>query len=325
MRWNLLRLFNDPDTGASGGGGSSPGGAGTGSGVVPAQNGATQGGADEPIVTPWDAIDLETLDEQTRSVTEAGIKAFKEQVTANRNLQKTAEQAIQTSRRFQSEYDRLNAQVNPPKQEEVDQFEVETANYMRSQGYAPEVIKAQSKLLGGLMKHLTGTVIKREIGADLAPLANTVVGQENTYNFTAAQQSEVGAELLGIPEVAQQVWEAVGKRTEAGAVLNADAILNLAKMFHYDHIRANPGARPMLPNPPAPGSVRPTVNTSLNFPGSGAFLRPNNLAVPNAGGGPALNADTQAALEQTFGALENATGIAPTAYKGAGKRLGGRR
>lgn len=328
-----LHLFNGPDTGAGGGAGAS-GGAGTGSagaGVVPAQTsggaggsesqGGGEGGGDDTIKTPWDSIDLETLDEQTRGVIEAGKKAHIEQVRANQTLQRNLNGAIETSRRFQSEFDRLQAQQPRRTEPEPEPFEVETANYLRTKGYTPEQVKAQAPLLGGLFKHLMGTV-KNEIGVELAPLANTVIGHQNTSAFSAAQQSEAGTELLGIPEVAQQVWEAVTTRTQQGASMNPEAILNLAKMFYFDHTRANPGARPMLPTPPTP---RPANSTALTFPGSGAYLRPNLPGSGNPNGGSAINADTAAALESTFAALEATTGIAPAAYKGAAKRAGGRR
>ena len=317
-----FRVFLEPNTGANGGG---TGGQGN------AQTGATGGGA-QPNVTsqqagqqgqqqqqqqasPWDTINWDELDEGTRTTLRAAQADHQRVARENATL---AQQAEADRQRVAQ----MTQRPAPTQQQQTDPVEANIRETLKAQGYNQTQIDQQAPALAKVMGNLL-PLFKASVGQDLAPLATTVIAQQNQNNFEAAMQTSAGQQLFADPELAQHVWTVVGQQTANGRTFDPDAILNFAKMAYFDRQQAagQPAPAPILQ--PSSSSFFPTVaqqpaapnrSTGFSFPGA-TLLRPLVTNTGNGSGGShAVNADTQAALATTFSEMARTTGVAPKAF-----------
>jgi hypothetical protein len=164
-------------------------------------------------------------------------------------------------------------------------------------------------------------ILKKELGRDLGPMANSVAltGAKDAFE-EAQQRDDMG--LLQIPEVAEQVWKQTQDHVTKGGIANSDFVLSLGKIQYFNHIQKLKADGKELPelfkSNGAPSSVNP-----FSFPGAarvGAGSKPLGEQ-PRSGNEPktTLNADTEAALATTFKALGRDTSVYPEKYKPAKK------
>ena len=324
-----FRVFLEPNNGGGAAGapagGTGTAGNGAAGGNATSQNSGDQQQQQQQQQSPWDNIPWDELDPTVRRVMEAARTDHQNLATQNATLLQQQEAAQRE--RQQRDQQQQQQQQQQRQQNQPDPVEANIRASLKEQGYTQQQIDAQApalaKVMGGLLP-----LFKQSVGADLQPLATSVIHHENTGNFEAATQTPAGQQLFADPELAQAVWNVVTQQTAAGRTFDVDAILNFAKMQYFDRQQAAGQPQPESGVLPTSSSYFPTVratppptnmnrSTGYNFPG--ANVRPLTNGVNTNPNGPkhAVNADTQAALATTFAELERTTGVAPTAYKKA--------
>lgn len=304
------------------------GGGGGASGDTGATGSTGAGGGDDKIVTPFDHLDLNEFDEDTRKELEKAKTDFV--ATLQQGKKRDAELVHQQvlARRFQSEADRARQELDKarPKQrkDEPDPYLEIAKKELKDAKYDDANIEKLAPMFANMARK-AAEVQRKQIGADLGPLASTVLAQEATNAFQTAQHTDRTG-VFQIPEVAQKVWDTVAARVQAGESTNAEIVKNLGKMVFMDYAQAeqDAGREVKFPNGSALPKTPPNMNhsTGFNYPGFGgaSHLRPAIPPVqdPNAAR-TALNEDTRIALESTFGHLKRETGVAPKAFGGTKK------
>lgn len=322
LPWRFLA----PDAGGgSGGAGASSGQSGNGAGG--------EGSGGETIKTPFDDLPWDDLPEEDRTKMEKAKADFVATVQQNQKLSTDLEKTTQQARQFQSRLDRIEAQAKKEQKskEKADPYLDVVTEELRGAGYTPEQIEAQAPVFARMFQRIGG-VHKQEIGADLAPLAGTVLAQQATTAFQDAYASDrLG--MFQVEAVSNQVWELVRGRVENNQPTDAQVVLNLAKMVWADHVAehgmpegftpaggGSGGAGAVLPNqPPIPGMR----TGGFARTGGGGGMRPIASPTPEKDAPRhQLNDDTRQALAQTFRSMGSDTGVMPKAFKTAGK--GGR-
>jgi hypothetical protein len=304
-----MRFFAPDDAGGSGG--SSQGGGTQGQA---ANDGGKKEGNEK---TPFDDLPWDELDDTTRQSLE---KIKGEHVATLQRARKLEGDLARTEglqRRFQAEFDRLKAQVDkqtaPP---EKDDYLESVKAELKTAGYPDAEVDKMAPVFAGMFRSLT-KIQKKEIGADLQPLAATVIGREAHSAF----QEAMADDPLGMfqdKEVAQTVWNMVQERTKTGERTNPAIVANLGKIAWADRqaiLKANDGKPPT----PAPGDEVPAFNfpgmrTGLSIPGGGAaptFVAPPDPNAPRT----TLNADTEAALKTTFQTMGKDINVYPEKFK----------
>ena len=318
----FCRVFLAPDTGANGGGGTTStqtGAAGGGAGGT--NSNVTSQQQQQQQASPWDTINWDELDEATRTTLRAAQADHQRVARENATLAEQAEANRQRVASLQQQQQQPQPNGNQQQQPQVDPVEANIRATLKAQGYNQQQIDAQAPALAKVMANLL-PLFKASVGQDLAPLATTVIAQQNQNNFEAAMQTPAGQQLFADPELAQHVWTVVGQQTIAGKTFDPDAILNFAKMAYFDKQQAANQPAPSPTLQPTSSSFFPTVqqqppvsrSTGFSFPGASTLMRP---LVTNNGNGTqshAVNADTQAALATTFSEMARITGGAPKAF-----------
>jgi hypothetical protein len=302
-------FFFAPDDGSAGTGATASDENGTGA------TGAT-------TTTPFDRLDFNEFDEETRKELETARAAYVATLQENAKTKVELAHVTGLSKRFQSEADRLKAEQNKSKKDDEKEdayLEIAKAE-LKAANYPPEDITRLAPVLANINRR-SADATRKQLGHDLSPLAGTVMATEATTAFASAQQNDrIG--FMSIPAVAQKVWELVQERTTQGQVTNEAIVANLGKMVYVDHMaeEASAGRTVTLPkNETAP--VMSTRPNGFNYPGAGAAFTP---AVPRTVDPKAarttLNEDTQAALATTFAHMgRESGGIKPTAFGGKRK------
>jgi len=303
--------FFAPDSGGSSGGtGDSSSGA----------TGTTGDTGDDKIVTPFDKLDLDEFDEDTKKELTAARATY---VATLQEAKKTKADLAHVSglaKRFQSEADRLKAEHNKNDKKEPDDPYLEIARAeLKAANYADADIAKLAPVFAGINRR-SAEATRKQLGHDLSPLAGTVMAGEATTAFQQAQQNDrIG--FMHIPAVAQKTWEIVQARIADGQPANEAVVSNLGKMVYVDFLaeEAAAGRTVVLPKPSATPPAMSTRPSGFNYPGAGssAFIP----AVPKTPDPKAprttLNEDTQAALASTFNHLgRESGGIKPTAFGG---------
>lgn len=332
-RFSLGLMFHEPNTGAN----ATPAAAGNSNANNGGQGGQQNPETSQPAPGMWDAVNMDELDEGTRRVIEAARadhqRIATELVTVSQQRQQDAQRIQQLEQTGQQR--QQQQQQNQPAAE--DPGLVRVKEYLRTQGYTPEQVNAQAPVFAGMFATMF-PMFRDQIGRELAPLANSVIGNENTNNFAAAMQSPHGAALMADPAVAQAVWEVVEQQTAQGKTFSPDAVLNLAKMQYVDrtvlnpnpanNTNLNPGTPPVsafFPSlTPATPTNRSTGGGNFSFPGA-HMIRPAVVGGTPTGQPAMVNADTQAALASTFAELHRTTGVAPRAFQPAANPNAARR
>lgn len=294
----------------------------------------SSGGGQAEDKTPFDDIALDELDPATRASIEKGKADFIATRSQTRELTARLGKQEDLTRRFQSAHDRDKAEldrifgrnVNPNAAPQVSEV-VSTA--LASAGYKPEDIQKLGPMFSTMLEKV-GEIQSQKIGEGMRPLATKVIEQEALGAFQTAQQTAPMG-IMQIPEVAEKVWQYVVERTKAGQQTTPEIAVNLGKMAYIDHCAAERAAgrevqiatlqtdlqQTTQPNPPA-------VN-QFTFPGASNIRPAVRQTVASNGGGSALNADTEAALQTTFKSMtsgmtnKDGAQLAPKAFAKGGK------
>lgn len=280
--------------------------------------GGGDGGNGNAVATPFDEIDLDLLDDAAAAkVTKAKADYIKAQ-TDSATLQSQLQQQKELTGRFQSEADKQRAELQQLKQPTKDPFLAKAEQFLAARGTPPEEIQKAAPFYADLFKESV-LMAKEQIGADLGPLAGTVILHDAQTQFTAARASI--PEIMD-DEVSEEVWKFVQQAVQRGEQVPAAAIQNYAKMVYIDqgkHKQPVKTSAPSFVNP----SIAQKMNRSTGNVGTGPrFSFPGASVVPLGqypeGGDPSagtpMNDDTRNALQAVFGRLGQGTGIFPKAF-----------
>lgn len=329
LRIDRNLTFLEPDTGANASAGTG------GQGTQSTQTGATGGAVEtsqqqqqQQQSSPWDNINLTELDEPTRRVVEAAMADHRRVAGENASLRQAAETQRQQQQRQPNQP--AGQQQQQQQQQQADPVAEHVRKTLRARGFTDQQIEQQAPIFTEMFSGVL-PVLRDQLGRDFAPLAGTVISHENENNFRDAQTSEAGQRLFANPAVAQEVWNIVEQRTQAGQQFDTASILNLAKMVYFDHPPQGETSQQQQQQQPAQtGSSffpnmqpapAPQRSTGFSYPGAG-FVRPTvQQTNPNAGRHQ-VNDDTRAALAQTFGEISRTTGVAPKDFPSTMARTG---
>ena len=217
----------------------------------------------------------------------------------------TSEQ--QNARKFQSEKDRLAAQVQAlagvtPHKAQVDPQVEAIRQSMVARGVKEEAAAAQAPIMADILKE-HALALKQEIGQSYAPIVQQVMGQQAQSAFQQAAMSDPYGRFA-IPEVAQKVWSTMEEMTKTGQAIDAQIANNLASMAFFEFQQSG-GRLPQTIVQPAP-VARNFSSGGFSYPGSGYAPRPGG-----GGNAPAVSPDTQKAIS----AINAAWGIKPKGAK----------
>lgn len=304
--------FFDANTGGGSGGGSQGGAQGQ-----PAGGGGQGGnGNQQTIKTPFDDLPWDELDDATKKQLETVRDAHVATLQRTQKLEADLGTSDKLARRFQSELDRIKADLDknnrPP---EKDDYLESVKDQLVKSGFNKEEVDKMAPVFAGMFKNLLPT-FKKEIGADLQPLAHTVLGREAESAFLHAKANDPLG-MFAEPKVAERVWGMVEERTKAGEQTNHAIVSNLAKIAWADHqadLKANPNG------PTQTQATQPTqMRTAMTYPGASNAPTFQTPADPNAPK-TQLNSDTEAALATTFKHMGADTGVFPKRFQPAASR-----
>ncbi len=303
------------ETNTGGNGGAS------GSGDSGATGSSGAGGGDEKIVTPFDSIDLNEFDEDTRNKLTQAKTDFVATLQQSRKTEAELIHERGLARRFQSTADRQQKELEKlqprHREEDVDPYLEIAKAELKAAKYPEDQIEKLAPMFANMAKR-TAEVQRQTIGRDLGPMASTVLATEAQNSFQTAQHTDRTG-VFQIPEVNQMVWNLVTKRMSEGQSTSPEIVASLGKMVFMDYYTAerDAGRDVKLPNGSAPPPP-PGMNTApaFNYPGFGpSHIRP---AIPSIRDPKAarteLNEDTHNALAQTFKHLQRDTNVAPKAF-----------
>lgn len=280
-------------------------------------------GGDALPKTPFDDIAWDELDD----VTKASLTKAKDEyvATLQREGKLKADLQHQTglTQQFQSTADQHRAKLEQltggVKRDDPDPILTVVQTQLKNLGYKEEDIVKIAPAWAKMLQD-AGNIQRTQLGHDLAPLATTVLASSATQAFEQARtQSSDPLGYLQDDEVAQSVWTVVQDRISKGQETTPAIVTNLARMAWAESMekKAIKGEEIKLPTARIPTPLPNVTATRFSFPGAGN----NGLAPaipptrdPNAAR-TQLDADTANALAQTFGHLEDATGLAPKAFK----------
>lgn len=281
----------------------------------------------QTIATPFDNLAWDELDDETKGKFEKAKAEFI--ATSQQNAKDKAALEHQTglARRFQSETDRLTAELNKGKQllQDVDPILTEVTAEFKAAGYKDEDVVKLAPTLAKILKK-TGDIQRADIGKALAPLATTVLANDATNAFEQAR-SQVNDPLgyLQDNEIAEKVWAIITDRVSKGMETTPAVVTNLARMQWAESMEQKALKGEEIKMPTASSVSRTPTGMNMprfSFPGAGnnglspAIPPTRDLNVART----TLNEDTQNALAETFSALKQSTGLAPKAFPGKGKK-----
>jgi hypothetical protein len=286
--------FFAPDTGGSSGGGA----------AAPAAQGQTSNGEGKsgdaaPPADPFKDLPWDELDDVTKAQLEKVRDAHVATLQRSTKLEADLKRTDGIARSFQSQLDRLKADAEKRQQPpEKDEYLESVKDQLRKSGFNPDEVEKMAPIFAGMFKNMVPQ-LKREIGQDLLPLANTVMGREAEAAFMHARNNDPLG-MLNDPNVAGRVWEMVQERVKNNEPTNFGIVSNLAKIVWADlqaEQKLNPDANR---NREANLNLTPpALRTGMSYPGGNnapTFTPPPD---PNAAK-TTLNSDTEAALATTF-------------------------
>lgn len=241
-------------------------------------------------------LDLDDLDAGARAIVEKakGQLASLQKEKGEATLRAQTEEAQR--KQFQSNYDKLQAQIQKgQQQQELDPRAKQLASMEQilvKRGFTADTAKGQAELMLELMTDF-GTQLKGEIGHDLAPFAGQVVVREAEFAFNSVQHTDTTG-AFQIPAVQQEVWNQCQAMAQNGQQVTPEIVENLAGMAYFKHIKTN---SQFVSQPQQQQSTLPNFGRPPSF--GGAPSRPQQVD-PNA---PrhALNEATDAALQVVLG------------------------
>lgn len=304
-------FFSSPDAGAGSGGGGKTSGAPNGG-----------GNANDTDLDPklFESLPWDELDDATKATLEKIKTGSLATLQSKQNLNQEFQRVDKLARGFQSEKDRLEAELKKtqPKQPQNQDDPILTAcrEELETAGYKPDEAERLAPVFANMFSKV-GAIQTKELGKSLAPMAAQVLASQANDAFVAAlQQDQLG--MFQIPEVQQAVWDLVRQRVDKGMETDAAIVLNLGKMAWADHevIRRagdnagggggggggnGGGNQPAGILPATP----PTMRTGgLMFTTPGSFVQPiaHQPADPNAAK-TNMNDDTRNAVASSFKAM----------------------
>ena len=300
--------FFAPDTGGSSGGGTAASAKG------PQANGDGKSGDAAPPADPFKDLPWDELDDVTKAQLEKIREAHVATVQHSTKLEADLKRTDGIARSFQSQLDRIKAeqekQARPP---EKDEYLESVKDQLRKSGFNPDEVDKMAPIFAGMFKNMVPQ-LKREIGQDLLPLANTVMGREAEAAFMHARNNDPLG-MLADPNVAGRVWEMVQERVKNNEPTNFGIVSNLAKIVWADfqaEQKLNPDA---TKNREANANLAPpALRTGMTYPGANnapQFTPPVDPNAPKT----TLNADTEAALATTFRHMGASTGVYPKRFQ----------
>lgn len=259
-------------------------------------SGTSSGEKAASAATPFDKINLDDLDSETRATIEASKAEF---VTLQKNLaeEKESKKRLEgVTSQYQSKADAMEAKLKKLSAEQPSVEEAKIAKIeaiLLKKGVSAEQAKAQAPLFTEMFGEFAAE-LKGEIGRDLAPLGASVMHQAaNVAWQQALQRDKLGA--LQNQEVAQKTWEAMQHSLNQGQPVTADSILALRNIFHTEFLE-NGGAQQQqqMPQPQQLPNYGPP-----SF-GGGGFAPARPQQQDQNAPKHAVNADTANAVARTI-------------------------
>lgn len=241
----------------------------------------------QELESPFKGVDLNLLDDAARQAIQRAEQQLKD-------LHGRASQASA----YQSEKDRLTAQVktyeatlqqlqnqqlqpnqNQQQQQQPLTFEQELEQEYLANGIEGPAAKSLAKMNAKIF-HKFGERVQGVQDQRLAPIIGNVV-QTNTQNaFNEAMQSDRHG-LFQNQQVAQAVWERAEQMANAGQLVNAGVLSNLARIFSFDLAegaglpQVNGNQQPQQQQQFFQQNQAPmNQQTRFTFPGAGTYVRP---------------------------------------------------
>lgn len=345
------RIFFAPDTGVSGGGGSST------SQVVPPnpapglasssregegpqqqqQQGQQQGQQQQQQTNPFEGIDLEMLDDETRRRIETAQQSFATVANQQQQLQQQIAQQAQLARLYQSRYDQLVSQRGGPDQQQQQQRELtlqqELEQLYVQEGIAPDQAKIAARMQGQILEK-NNDRLQKQFAQQFAPYAQSAVQAQAHQAFQEAASSD----RLGMfrdRNISQRVWDRVNELATNGQQVDTGFIQNLGRIYMMEAIErgevqiptVNQGSQqqqqpqqqqsPFIPAP-IPNQQQPMAGQASNvpmpvfgFPVAGPQQQATRFTFPGSGfmptqptprsNGHQMDAETRAALTEVHG------------------------
>lgn len=295
-KYYFKRFFRDPDNGASG--------VNNGAATSGSEGGDSNAGGNanaDAFVSPFANIDRALLDEQTLAT-----------ITKAETDMKTLHAEAKEKRAFQSRFDQsqaINAQLqqnlqqlqNPTTTQKTEPtFEERLAEKYIRGGMDAANAKNVARLQAPVLQELKDEILMEGEARVLGKVAPFAASTAMSAASNAFEQVISNSPLEYSDEVKEQTWQAVEKSLQAGHPINPDVVQNLMDIHHMRAVRSGKSQNTPMIQP----SQTQTVATRMRFPGaSGSHATRPSAAAVNNGDGGAIDADTQAALSATFGAM----------------------
>lgn len=272
---------------------------------------------------PFANIDLDELDEvQTKAIEAAKIQ-FATLQKEKAAIETTLEKAKGVASRYQSEADRARAELQklqPRQEQQISAEEQAARELLIESGVKGEDLEKQVPFFTKMMQKSVA-VAKQQIGADLGPMAGSVLNSSAEMAFNNARQT---TQFLQDPAVAQEVWDKfVRPCIEQGQQVHPQAIADYAKIVWVDkglYTQQQQPTNPQQPQPQPQPQVRQPNNGGFTFPGA-QVLPPGNWQPPNAQNQqPVVSAEVNSAVTAVMSRLTSGTNIWPKGLSKPGRR-----
>lgn len=272
---------------------------------------------------PFDELDNKTQQAITkaRDTLKAEFATLQKKSIDDPEQKQKVDQLQRDLQKFQSERDQALDKLtkltgSSGKEPTEDEYLTVAQTTLRKSGFSEEDVKKQAPIYAEMLKGQL-QVFRKELGKDFGPVVGTVLAQEARSAFEEAQERDSSG-MLGVPEVAEKVWQQILGRVKVGQPSNSDLVLNLAKIAWMDHtteLRNKGEEIPALRT--SPKSDKTEMNTGFSFPGATRTATQPTARVTDNSNKPRheMNADTEAAVTTTFKELYRTTGVAPENLK----------
>lgn len=255
---------------------------------------------------PFKDVDMDILDDATKAKIETarGKLATIAKTTKEASDWKTKEAAMQ------KQIDDIRKQSNPHQQQQQSKtptLEEEVYDAFKDAGLDDAAAKANTKIQMTILGKFGGRM-GSNIEQHLIPLQ-----QQTNENAASNMFEEVRSTdpRMQNDEIAQDVWDRVGKMVAAGHLPTPEVIRNFSKLAYVDFIDKNP-------NTPLP-KIQPPIklqsqSTRHTFPGAGHSTR---LPVQQQSTDDSLDEETRDAIAATVGGWP----IKPKGFDKADKKV----
>lgn len=229
--------------------GDRPGGPGTsgapGQQQQPQQQQQQQQQTQQPV-DPFEGVDLDMLDEQTK----AAIEKARTELTNTRTI---AQKNEELARSFQSRHDQTLQQLQRFQQQQVQQpvpqnqaptLEQQIEAAYLEEGLNAEQAKAAAKLQVKIFEKFA-PVVEKNIGSAIAPF----LGHQAHSSAEQAFQAVIADDPLGAmqdPEISQRVRETIANLAGSGKIVDVEMVKNLRNVFAYNKMEAFARQTPQL-------------------------------------------------------------------------------